>query len=436
MPETEKGRKNTRTAQTTLDGIIEPAESSKEARRENKFDAPPSYADRFIIVKSRDKREFYRSYDDPRPAITDTGDKLATKNADRATAMDMIELAAHRGWQSLSTRGPEDFRREMWIEGTAHGMKVQGYRPDEKDMAEAGRRAEMVQSRSIERTDRTDEHRSPTTAQHAGQADRDRKDDSIVHMPVVNFTEGVSGRITDIGSAPYQNREGADPVPFVSLKMKNGKSQTLWSVTLPDAIHKNDLKIGDRATFVSPGTEPVTYTTIDKKTGEEVSREGERRIWNVRDIERDIKASQRHDEPMQSESYRSASSKSPQQAEAPEMTEKNREQNTGSDRLEDRIKNYEPGDKAVRGAASTLARMEVEMRAAGVPEKDRKTVRTEATKLLARGVRNGAEYPVQKLPNVTKEQVAKARESTGKPQQQVKEQERTTESKGRNNRER
>lgn len=427
-------RKSTHSTQSVGDdGIIEPTEPNKE--RDTKFDTPSSYTDRFVVTKNKDKQEFYRSYDDQHPAIVDKGDQLSTKNADRGTAMDMIELADHRGWQSLRAKGPEDFRREMWIEGMAHGIKVDGYRASEKDIEEAKRRADLVQSRVIERTDdRETQGRGGTS--EAGRAPDQLGDQSnVVKMPVLDFKNGVEGKITDIGSAPYRGREGADPVPYVKLETEQGSNKTLWSVTLPDAVEKNDLKVGDKATFYSPGTEPVVYTTTDKKTGEQIQREGERRIWDAKDIERGIEAPQKKDEPQLFENERKAETKPPAQ-EGSNMANKEREQNTASDRLEDRIKKYEPGDTQVKGAASTLTRMDAELRAAGVSEKERETARNEASKMLAHGVSRGQQYPVQKLPNVSKEQVAQAQEASKQANQANKTQERTTENAERSSRER
>lgn len=372
-------------------GSISPSERPKSKPDLDRFDLPVSYHDRFLVTKAKGQQDLYRSYDDARPAIIDKGDQLSTRNADRETAMDMIELAAHRGWQSLKAKGPEEFRREMWIEGTAQGLKVQGYRPTEKDQEEATRRSQMIGERAIERTDRASLPGNAKTP--------DREDQQAA--PRQSYSDGISGKITDVGTAPYRDREGADPVPFVALTTKAGKEEHIWSVTLPAALEKHDLKIGDRATFFSPGVEPVTYKTKDQKTGEEVERQGHRRLWDAKDIERETQP------------QRAAQGKSAAKATTEEtpMADKQREQDTKSDRLEDRIKRYEPGDHAAKGPASVLAHMDARLRAEGVSEKDRETARDHAAKLLSQGIKSGREIPVQKLANVTQEQEVQLRNS-------------------------
>ena len=209
-------------------------------------------------------------------------------------------------------------------------------------------------------------------------------------------------------------------MPFVALTNKAGKEEHIWSVTLPAALEKHDLKVGDRATFFSPGVEPVTYKTKDQKTGEEVERQGHRRLWDAKDIERETQP------------QRAAQGKSAAKATTEEtpMADKQREQDTKSDRLEDRIKRYEPGDHAAKGPASVLAHMDARLRAEGVSERDREAARDHAAKLLSQGMKAGRQIPVQKLANVTKEQEAQMRIATTKEMRPAPERQMLDQTKG------
>lgn len=375
------------------DGTITPAGRQNSPAAEDRFALPTSYHDRFLVTKTGTRQDLYRAYDDARPAISDKGDQLSTRNADRGTAMDMMELASHRGWQSLKAKGPEEFRREMWIEGTAQGLRVQGYRPSGTDQEEANRRSRLIGDRVLERTDLR--RSSRTTGPPEVAADGPATKGNVVRMPRASYSEGLSGKITEIGTAPYRDREGADPVPFVALERETGKTERLWSVTLPETLEKHGLRVGDRATLYSPGVEPVTYRTTDQ-AGAEIERQGHRRLWEAKEIDRapdPARASPAHPAPA---SDIGEAGKTP----------KPHEPDTKTDRLEDRIKRYAPGDQAAKGPASVLAHMEARLRAEGVPEKDREDARSHAAKLLALAVRNGREVPVQKLANVSREQEA------------------------------
>lgn len=398
------------------------------------FAMPPSFEERFILTYEANRQELFRSYADKRPAISDRGDSLHTRNADRSTAMDMIELAAHRGWPSMKVKGPEDFRREMWIEGTAQGIEVKGYRPNSKDQAEAERRADLIEERVIERTDQSTNahgHRSDNAAQYENLA----KGASNV-VPMIDYQKGLEGKVTGIGAAPYRDREGAAKTPFVALELADGRSHKLWGVALPDMIDKHQIKVGDKAKIYDDGKKAVTIKERNPKTGEEHDKQTFRREWGARDIiraperegsgvepvqKRDevvIEPTSRMDHRKEQTTMSNSTSDKAQNGQKPE-------QGPSTDRLEERLNRKEATrDPILKGAASTLAKMEAEMRAAGVPEKDRITVRQNASHELARGIREGRQFDLQTLPNVSKAQERAARTVKSQENTQAKDKDR------------
>ncbi|MBY6141955.1 hypothetical protein KUV26_21185 [Leisingera daeponensis] len=403
------------------DGEIEPDHPAPQhAQDQSRFGMPRSFEERFLITKHANQRELFRAYDDERPAIVDKGDKLSTGNADRSTAMDMIELAAHRSWQGIKARGPEDFRREMWIEGTAHGMQVQGYRPSEQDRKESDRRAQLIGDRVIERLDDAKSsharHSSPAPSASAGDRHDNGKTTNVIDMP--NYEKGVRGSITETGTAPYRDRKGAKDTPFVELELASGQKHKVWGVSLPDIIRVNRLQVGDTATLRSAGTQTVALQIKDPKTGEISERDVQRRNWVAEGIERAEAKSRKPaetavkmNEPLLADQVPvapvgPAAQKS--NLEASGMPGKDREQHPAADRLEDRIRHFEPGDEQVKGAASIVAKTDAALRHAGVPEEDRERALSNLAGNLAESLRAGKTFDVQKLPNVTREQEAEA----------------------------
>jgi hypothetical protein len=397
------------------EGTAEPAAPQPSKTDDERFAMPKSFEERFILTRETNRQELFRSYDDKRPAISDRGDSLHTKNADRSTAMDMIELAAHRGWASMKVKGPEEFRREMWIEGTAQGIEVKGYRPNDKDRAEAERRAELIGERVIERTDNgksSPGRQSDATAQAEPQT---KGQSNVIQM--IDYKKGLEGKITDTGTAPYRDREGASPTPYVALELADGRSHKLWGVGLPDMLDKHQLKVGDKATIYDDGQKAVTVTERDPKTGEERQKNTFRREWGARDIDRQehvrnrVEPVQKRDEPViesaGSQEFKKEAANVAKNPDAESGTKHQQEQQRHSDRLEERLNQKEAArDPQLRGAASTLALIEAEMRAAGVSDKDRATVREMASHELANGIRAGRQYDVQRLPNVSAKQQA------------------------------
>ncbi|TVR44620.1 MAG: hypothetical protein EA386_13850, partial [Rhodobacteraceae bacterium] len=252
------------------------------------LDTPASYYDRFVVTKQGDVQEFYRHYDDARAAIVDTGDTLSTKAADKATALDMVNLAAHRGWASMKVTGPQEFRREMWIEGAAKGIKVEGYTPNARDVEEATRRSDMERPRSLQRTD------GPVaeTGDRGRDATRDlSRDPAGSSAPTtsgdrVDYREGVRGTILAQGTRPYLDRPGAAASPYVRLQLPNGRSHDVWGMGVARALTDQGVKTGDSVTLSSTRSEPVTITTRDPVTNALVEKQGSRRAWEAQDIQR------------------------------------------------------------------------------------------------------------------------------------------------------
>lgn len=270
------------------ESVIAPDPDVKMPDRDDRFSRPMGFDDRFVVTSRTIGQDLYRSYDDKRPAIEDQGDILKTKNADRATAMDMVQLVTHRGWSKMNVKGPEEFRREFWIEGAAQGIEVKGYRPSDKDRAEADRRTELVGYRIVERAD-GQERKQTTASQSSGQKNAastggNTDKDNVVELP--NYDKGVSGKISGIGNAPYMGREGASSTPFVTLELADGRSHKLWGVGLPSMIADNGLNVGDKATIASAGKKAVTVEKTDEKTGEIKQIDTYRREWAATDITR------------------------------------------------------------------------------------------------------------------------------------------------------
>lgn len=395
------------------EGSIEPASPQPMKSEDERFAMPISFEDRFILTRETNRQNMFRSYDDMRPTISDRGDSLHTKNADRSTAMDMIELAAHRGWSSMKVKGPEDFRREMWIEATAQGIKVQGYRPNDKDRAEADRRAELIGERVIARTDQGRNANDIHPESGAKQNHQAKTASNVV--PMIDYKKGIEGKVTGIGTAPYRDREGASSTPYVALELSDGRIHKLWGVALPDMIDTHELKLGDKATIFDDGKKAVTVKTRDPKSGEEREIQTFRREWGARDIDRAGIQEIAQVEPVQKRDEAVIETSLP-------------------DRLEDRLNQKEAAlDPQLRGAASILAKLDAEMRAAGISESDRATVRDLASSELAKGIREGRRYEVQRLPNVSIAQQIAAKSLSAKDVSRIIEQAQVQNASGRDN---
>lgn len=114
---------------------IEPAGAGKEAesRRRRPMEMPPELDSRFLRVGNK----LYRSAHDKEPVATLAADRIKAK--DRESLPDLIRLAKENGWTSIKVSGDAEFQRAAYLAASAQGIKVDGYKPDEKTRAAAER---------------------------------------------------------------------------------------------------------------------------------------------------------------------------------------------------------------------------------------------------------------------------------------------------------
>lgn len=72
--------------------------------------------------------------DTSRVAFTESTFRLATDTNSPSVARSMVDVAEARNWRSLRVTGSEDFRRLVWLEAAARGVKALGYEPNPADL--------------------------------------------------------------------------------------------------------------------------------------------------------------------------------------------------------------------------------------------------------------------------------------------------------------
>jgi hypothetical protein len=114
---------------------VEAASPGKEgeSRRRRPMEVPAELESRFLRVGDK----LYRSAHDKQPVATITPDRIKAK--DRDSLPDLIRLAKENGWTSIKVAGDAEFQRAAYLAATAQGIKVDGYKPDDKTKAAAER---------------------------------------------------------------------------------------------------------------------------------------------------------------------------------------------------------------------------------------------------------------------------------------------------------
>ncbi len=219
--------------------------------------------------------------------------KLLTSFETPAVVGSMIDLAETRGWTSLKVSGTNEFRREAWLQASLRDFEVSGYRPSKLDQArldelrtergggqpgnvianqEGGERnggpskgfshivvsegseprveltgAQDTYVRVLEATMR---HRGdpPQAISKARELATDRLTSNRVHV----------GELVEVGTAPYQDREGEARSHFVTLRDDHGTLSKIWGVDLPRALEVSKARTGDHVAIAFKGRNRVT----------------------------------------------------------------------------------------------------------------------------------------------------------------------------------
>lgn len=169
-------------------------------------------------------------------------DRLVTRLAAAEVIRDMVSVAQHRQWESLQVRGSVEFRREAWLEAGARGIEVQGYQPTELDRQTLADRREAwnrTQPRTLD-------------AEVRLASDRALRADDF------DYDKGVSGRLIEVGQAPYRNRVDAEASTYVAVELDNGRRHQVWGVGLEKATADSKARPGDRVQVRRDGVEQVT----------------------------------------------------------------------------------------------------------------------------------------------------------------------------------
>jgi hypothetical protein len=88
--------------------------------------------------------------DTSRVAFTESTFRLATDTNSPSVARSMVDVAEARNWHSLRVSGNEEFKRAVWLEAAARGVKALGYEPNPADLERLKAERELRQVNRIE----------------------------------------------------------------------------------------------------------------------------------------------------------------------------------------------------------------------------------------------------------------------------------------------
>lgn len=145
------------------EGEVKPEKDGEESRRASERAELRGEVEKQFLVRDG---KFYFKDNNNRLAIEDRGNKLVSAERDSRVAVSMAKLAESKGWDSIKVKGSSEFQREVWLEASSRGIKVQGYKPTEADQAALEARKENRLRNSIEQGDPERQHDRSKQTRH------------------------------------------------------------------------------------------------------------------------------------------------------------------------------------------------------------------------------------------------------------------------------
>jgi hypothetical protein len=186
----------------------------------------------FILVENR---FFYKDRAN-KLAFEDRGSKLVTAEKDSTVAAAMTKMAEAKGWKSIKVSGAHEFKRQLWIEASAGGLKVQGYTPTDADKAALQQLRIARATNTVERGDDRDLDKAGKGTEKDTPQAKDKVIDGKEKTPPKEKVDELrrrKQRAEDFDQLRDQNREGIPKAAIVGrvaeaileLKVKNPETR-------------------------------------------------------------------------------------------------------------------------------------------------------------------------------------------------------------------
>ena len=236
---------------------------------------PASIRARFIQAGNK----YY--FPDQTHAFDDRNTKLATRSENHVVLRSLVAIALARGWDRMTVRGTEEFRRAAWLEASLAGIDVHGYKPSKVEKAHLALLLERTQPENVAENGTREQYsagKEGTTLDATKQviaAAKTQSDNRQREMaspaqhgapdipPFQAATDApqiasvIIGTLTDHGEANYLHDAKKDKSYFVKLGTARGE-QIFWGVDLKRAVIEAGVVIGEKIAIEKQGRIPVT----------------------------------------------------------------------------------------------------------------------------------------------------------------------------------
>lgn len=241
---------------------------------------PASVTKRFVRVDEK----FY--FPDETLAFLDKGEALNARAEHKEVVSAIVAIAEARGWDKITVKGSEVFRRAVFMEAAQRGIEVKGYKPSEVERAKlekslgngASRPAaetRVPENEVIKGIDRNAEKALDNTSHRVEGAEK------IDGAPLRLHT----GLLVAHGKAHYKHDPEESMNYWVTIRQEDGKEETIWGKDLERNFSENDFKAGEKINVAYMGNIPVKVNAPVRDGNNQVIDhqiiETNRNTWNV-----------------------------------------------------------------------------------------------------------------------------------------------------------
>ncbi len=169
-------------------------------------------------------------------AFTDRGGRLTTPSENTEVIRSLVTIAQARGWNEITVRGTERFRKDAWTAARLAGLEVRGYRPTEFEQERVARL--LARGRDGVAPEQPDSpplsRASPEST--AGALGRTR--DETQSERLGRRDDLLTGTLVEHGRATYRHDPKEPMSYFVKLDTPRG-NRTIWGVDLERALRES-----------------------------------------------------------------------------------------------------------------------------------------------------------------------------------------------------
>jgi Large polyvalent protein-associated domain 7 len=253
-------------------------------------------------------------------AFEDLGHSLVTAHNRPDVVESMVDMVAAKLWQRIRVAGHEEFRSEVWLQGTLLGIEVSGYEPKAADLA---RLADARQASMHNRIEAGSSMRGPGSPAGAAENsvpapastssdDKPGRPGSASRTAVPRAEEKAGkhpaeglqlasdapdvprryvGELREHDGAPYQNNPARSDSYYVAYRDDAGADHVVWGIDLERAVQESGAEPGEQVTLENLGRRLVTvkapiFDGQGVMVGEE-EKDVYRNTWQVDVVQRE-----------------------------------------------------------------------------------------------------------------------------------------------------